>query len=149
MPRARNQEDCDLNMTPMIDVVFQLIIFFIVTITINENRNEDIMLERSIHGPEIKSDETSSPLTLVVEVDRKGRVSINDIAMSYDQLANIIGNRYNRYGIFPLMIRADYRTRHSHVKNVMDICTARGLGRVSFVAVKEPRTGKSRERWGN
>ncbi len=149
MSRARNQEECDLNMTPMIDVVFQLIIFFIVTITMTENRNEDIRLERSVYGPEIKSDETSSPLTLVVEVDRRGRVSINNIAMSYDQLGNIISGRYNRYGVFPLMIRADYRTRHSHVKNVMDICTSRGLGRVAFVAVKEPRTPESRARWGN
>jgi biopolymer transport protein ExbD len=136
-------------MTPMIDVVFQLIIFFIVTITMTENRNEDIRLERSIHGLEIKSDENSSPLTLVIEVDRKGRVSIRNVAMSHAQLAGIIDHRHRKYNVFPIMIRADYRTKHVHVKNVMDICTGLGIGRVSFVAVKDPRTPESKARWSN
>ncbi len=140
MPRRRNQEGCELNMTPMIDVVFQLIIFFIVTISMTESRNEDIQLEDAPHGPEIKTGDASSPLTLIIEVDRRGRVSISNIPLSHQDLANIIGARRQRYTTFPIMIRADYRTQHRHVKQVMDICTALGIGRVAFVAIKEPRT---------
>ncbi len=140
MSKHRHQEGCELNMTPMIDVVFQLIIFFIVTISMTESRNEDIRLEDAPHGREITGRETSSPLTLVIEVDRSGRVSISNLPMSHQQLANIIDHRRRRYTTFPIMIRADYRTQHRHVKQVMDICTALGIGRVSFVAIKEPRT---------
>ena len=134
-------------MTPMIDVVFQLIIFFIVTITMTENRNEEIRLERAVNGPEIKNDESASPLTLVIEVDRKGRVSISNVPLTFPKLAQIIDYRRRRYNVFPIMIRADYRAKHVYVKNVMDVCTALGIGRVAFVAVKEPRTPDSKARW--
>ncbi len=146
MSKSRNQEGCDLNMTPMIDVVFQLIIFFIVTITMTENRNEDIRLERAPHGPEITNQDTSSPLTLVIEVDRRGRVSINNFPMTFTQLRDILDYRRRRYNVFPIMIRADYRTQHRHVANVMGICTELGIGRVAFVAIKEPRTKDSKTR---
>ena len=32
MSKKRNSEGCETNMTPMIDVVFQLLIFFIITL---------------------------------------------------------------------------------------------------------------------
>ena len=41
--RSRN-DDGELDMTPMIDIVFQLIIFFIVTITITKEVNPEIEL---------------------------------------------------------------------------------------------------------
>ena len=45
MRRKRSSESCDIDMTPMIDVVFQMIIFFIVTMKMDENVNKDIILE--------------------------------------------------------------------------------------------------------
>lgn len=138
--KDRQQEECELNMTPMIDVVFQLIIFFVVTITMAENRNEDIRLEKAPHGPEITSQDDSSPMTLVIEVDRRGRVSINNFPMTFGKLRDILDYRRRKFNVFPVMIRADYRTQHRHVANVMGICTDMGIGRVSFVAIKEPRT---------
>jgi biopolymer transport protein ExbD len=60
--------------------------------------------------------------------------------MSFETLAGIIDYRRKRYNVFPIMIRADYLTKHSHVKRVMDICTNMGIGRVSFVAIKETKT---------
>ena len=147
MARKKNQESCDLNMTPMIDVVFQLIIFFIVTINMSESRNEDIKLQLGQNGPEIKTDETS--LALIIEVDRKGRVSISNIPLSYQKLGQIINRRVKRFKTFPCMIRADVRTEHKHVKRVMDVCTANGIARVSFVAIKDPRTPETRKRFPN
>ena len=147
MSRARNQEGCELNMTPMIDVVFQLIIFFIVTITMTENRNEEIRLEKAIHGEVIDGKQKSSPLTFVIEVDRKGRVSINGFPTTFEQLRNNLDYRRRKYDVFPVMIRADSRTQHRHVAHVMGICTELGIGRVSFVAIKDPRTPESKARW--
>ena len=50
MSSKRNQEQCTIDMTPMIDVVFQLIIFFIVTINVADQRDETIRLEMGPHG---------------------------------------------------------------------------------------------------
>ena len=133
----RRAEMAELNLTPMIDVVFQLIIFFIVTVKMNEEINEDIILETAPHGPVITS-EGSDPRTLVIEVDRRGRISIHNVPMSPGELRRILVGRWNRYhGAFPVMVRADYRSQHQHVRAVMDICSGIGIWRINFVAVQE------------
>jgi len=126
-------------MTPMIDVVFQLIIFFIVTMKMEESANPDIILEHAKEGPEYEGD---NPLTMTIEVDRRGWISMNNIQMKPEVLHNIVKHRYNKFGTFPVMIRADKRTQHKDVRKVMDICTACGLWRIDFAAIKEEKTKK-------
>lgn len=135
----KKQEDCELNMTPMIDVVFQLIIFFIVTLNMSEAKNEDIELALGPHGPEIDTDDPMASLSLVIEVDRKGRISIGNMTMTREQLKALLQRRYNKYGTFPVMIRGDYKARHRHIRAAMDIVTECGIGRVSFIAIKEKK----------
>ncbi len=131
--RAANT-DGELDMTPMIDIVFQLIIFFIVTIKMEETANPDIELEEARSGPTFKGE---NPLTMTIEVDRRGWISINNCQLTPQRLHGIIQNRFNHYGTFPVMIRADKKTRHADVRKVMDICTSVGLWRIDFAAIKE------------
>ncbi len=136
----KKPEGCAIDMTPMIDVVFQLIIFFIVTINLSENINPEIVLENGRNGPLI--DNKQDKTTIVVEVDKKGYISVHSIPMSHQQFRQIIRNRYNKMGEFPLLIRGDYRTSHQHIRQVMDMCTEIGLYRIQFAAVKEPKGKK-------
>lgn len=136
MRRKRRTDGCELDMTPMIDVVFQMIIFFIVTIKMDENINEDIELESSREGPLYKGED---PRTMVIEVDRRGWLSINNAQLTESALQGIIRGRYKRYGTFPIMIRADRRTQHKDVRKVMDICTQEGIWRIDFAAIKEKK----------
>ncbi len=131
-------EGCELNMTPMIDVVFQLIIFFVVTLKMTETVNPDIVLEDGKHGEIITAD-NQTPQTVEIEVSRRGRISISNATLNTGMLETIIRNRYNKYGAFPVMIRADYRTRHEDVKKVMDVCTRNGVWKVGFIAVQDRR----------
>lgn len=138
MKRKRsNSAGCELDMTPMIDVVFQMIIFFIVTIKMDENINEEIVLEEAVDGPLYKGED---PRTMVIEVDRRGWLSINNVQLTEAQLRNIIRGRFSRFGMFPVMIRADRRTEHRHVRRVMDLCTEIGIWRIDFAAIKERKT---------
>jgi biopolymer transport protein ExbD len=128
---------CEIDMTPMIDVVFQLIIFFVVTMKMSQDVNEDIVLEDGKHGVTLTS-ENMPPVTLEIEVDRRGRMSIHNASLSESNLRDIMRARVNKYGNeFPVMIRADRRTQHEKVRRVMDICTAAGVWKLSFVAVSE------------
>ena len=146
MPRARRRESkgCDIDMTPMIDVVFQLIIFFIVTIKMEKDVNEEIELCDATHGPAIEKRE---PRTTIVEVDRRGWISMHGAQLTKRQLQSILRAKYRRLrGPFPVLIRGDYRTRHEDVRSVMDICTGMGIWRLSFAAIKER---KAEERKGH
>jgi biopolymer transport protein ExbD len=130
----KNAEGCPLDMTPMIDVVFQLIIFFIVTITMEAESNPDIELAEAVHGPVI---EDLAPQTTVIEVDRRGWISMHNVQLSKQNLRSMMKSKYRRYGEFPILIRADYRTRHEDVREVMDICAESGIWRIDFAAIQE------------
>ncbi|MBP5511759.1 MAG: biopolymer transporter ExbD [Kiritimatiellae bacterium] len=135
-------EECAMDMTPMIDVVFQLIIFFVVTLKMTDDTNKDIILEEGKDGETLTQD-NMPPTTLEIEVDEFGKISIHNAKLSPSDLAGILRNRVNKYGNeFPVLIRADKRTQHKDVKRVMDVCTASGVWKLSFVAIQEQKAGK-------
>ena len=136
--KRKAMEGCEMNMTPMIDVVFQLIIFFIVTLKMTENINPDIILEDGKHGEIITADNQPTQ-TIEIEVSRRGRISISNAQLDMARLERIIRNRYDKFGSFPVMVRADYRTRHEDVKRVMDACTRNGVWKIGFIAVQDRR----------
>ena len=133
----RHSGGCELDMTPMIDVVFQMIIFFIVTVKFTENFNEDIRLENGPNAQEIKTKDMAA--TMIVEVDKRGWISLNGAQTTPAQLRSLIKRRYDRMGEFPVLIRGDYRTKHRDIRTVMDICSESGIYQITFVAIKEPR----------
>ncbi len=141
----RNDENPELDLTPMIDVVFQLIIYFIVTIKQMKEINKTIVLEDAVHGKMITQE--SDPRKIIVEIDRRGKISINNAPMSSTMFRNIMIGRYKRFhGSFPVLVRGDYRTEHKAIRQVMDICTEIGITKISFVAVMEHKQTKGRHR---
>ena len=139
MAKKPNNEDVSLDMTPMIDVVFQLIIFFVVTLKMSDDKDTTIKLEDGKAGIPLTQEELP-PSQLTIDVARNGRVSLSNITLSDQMLAQKIQERKARYGTeFPCMIRADWRTKHRDIKRVMDVCTANGVWKLSFVAIKEAK----------
>lgn len=141
---AKEYAQCEIDMTPMIDVVFQLIIFFVVTMKMNQDSNQDIVLEDGKNGIILTAD-SMPPTTLEIEVDRRGRVSIHNATLTERNLRDILRARINKHGNeFPVLIRADRRAMHEKVRKVMDICTSSGLWKLSFVAVEEHKKQDSK-----
>jgi len=131
-----SHEGCDIDMTPMIDVVFQLIIFFIVTIKMEQDVNPDIVLANAKWGPVIKEED---PRTMVVEVSQRGWISIHGAQLTRTKFLDIMTGRLKRYGAFPVLIRGDYRAKHEDIRAVMDICSQIGIWRINFAAIKEKK----------
>ena len=130
------QENPQLDMTPMIDVVFELIIFFVVTLTQCQAKDETIKLEDGRYGIELTPEELP-PTRMMVDIARTGRISMGDITMTPEQIGQRVKERKRKFGEFPVLIRADYRARHEAVARVMNACTANGIWKISFMAVYE------------
>ncbi|MFC1498556.1 ExbD/TolR family protein [Verrucomicrobiota bacterium] len=129
-----SRDNDGLNMTPMIDVVFQLIIFFVVTISISSKYNETIELTKTPHG-----DTQISPNTMTIEVDKRGWISINGTPVSYEALDVMLDNRRNRIGTFPVMIRGDNRTKHADIESVLNLCGNHGIHQIKFATKHDTR----------
>ena len=138
MARKTN-ENPQLDMTPMIDVVFELIIFFVVTLTQANAKDETVRLEDGKHGIELTPDELP-PTHLIVDVARTGRISMCDVTITPAELGRRVKERMRRYGEFPVLIRADYRAKHKAVADVMNACTMNGIWKLSFVAVYDRKS---------
>ena len=144
------QENPQLDMTPMIDVVFELIIFFVVTLTEAQKKDETIELEDGVHGIALTPEELP-PTHMQIDIasrDKKGktlphgRISMGDRELSPDEIQRRVKERMRKYGEFPVLIRADYNCRHEVVARVMNAVTAAGIWKISFMAVGEDRTSK-------
>ena len=139
----KSQENPQLDMTPMIDVVFELIIFFVVTLTQANAKDETVRLEDGKHGIELTPEELP-PTHLIVDVARTGRISMCDVTITPAELGRRVKERMRKYGEFPVMIRADYRAKHKAVAEVMNACTQNGIWKLSFVAVYDRKSETKR-----
>ena len=70
--RHRKKRDLEISITPMIDVVFLLLIFFMVTTTFNKNTALQITL------PESGSKELAPRKLLVLSIDSKSQYYLNE-----------------------------------------------------------------------
>lgn len=135
MASKKNYES-NLDMTPMIDCVFQLMIFFIVTIKMDDDSiSEKIKLAQSPNGPAI---EKKAPGTMIIQVDEKGNILMGMAVCNEAALRGIVGYAVNRIGAsqVSILIRADAKTKHFYVRRVMDICTEKGIWKIQFAATK-------------
>ena len=146
----RPQENPALDMTPMIDVVFELIIFFVVTLTESQKTDETIELEDGTNGIVLTPEELP-PTHMQIDVairDTKGnrlrhaRISMADREISTSELQRRVEDKKKRIGEFPILIRADYDTPHSEIAKVMNACTSAGIWKISFMAIYEDRTSE-------
>ena len=139
------QENPQLDMTPMIDVVFELIIFFVVTLTEAQRKDETIELEDGRHGIVLTPEELPPTHMMIdVGINKKGmpRISMGDRDMTPDEIGRRVKEKYRKIGEFPVMIRADFACPHYAIARVMNACTANGIWKISFVAVGEDKTSK-------
>jgi biopolymer transport protein ExbD len=136
--RARREEEyLNGNLTAMIDVVFQLIIFFVCTTNLQkESLDENIQLALAPHGKPVT---TKNPLEINVDVDSKGRIIIARNLIEPDWLRLILKKAVVEYGAdnVPVVVRADGGTRHMQIQTVLDACSSAGIYKIKFAAVKE------------
>ncbi|MBU1694286.1 MAG: biopolymer transporter ExbD [Verrucomicrobia bacterium] len=132
----KKAEEPGMNMTPMIDVVFQLIIFFVTTVDLEKKAiDENLKMAMAPHGVAV---EKKDPRTVFVDVDQNGRISIARTYMSPAMLRVILRKAVSQHGqTIPVVIQGDGRAKHEAVKQVMDSCAAVGLWKVKFAATKE------------
>ena len=128
--------DAKLDMTPMIDVVFQLIIFFVVTAAMqNKALETNVRMAMAPNGP---IETVKDPRTVMVDVVADGKIQIMKTTISEGQLLTILNNARKTSGqSTPVVIRGDLLTKHEAIKRVMDICGKAGLWKIRFAALKE------------
>ena len=128
--------DAKLDMTPMIDVVFQLIIFFVVTAAMQDKAMEtNVLMAMAPNGP---IETVKDPRTVTVDVVADGTIQLMKSRISEGQLLVLLNNARKTSGqSTPVVIRGDLTAKHEAIRRVMDICGKAGLWKIRFAALKE------------
>ncbi|MBM3863459.1 MAG: biopolymer transporter ExbD [Verrucomicrobia bacterium] len=130
MKFARRQlEPASMQLAPMIDIVFLLLIFFIVTWQFSRSETElDVSVPTAEEGAEL--DRPKGEIIINVLEDRTIRVegSTVDLAQLHTKLAAIARQFENQ----PVRIRGDGKVDYQRIVEVIDTCQKAGIWNISF-----------------
>lgn len=138
-----SQEEVTINLTPLIDIVFLLLIFFMVSTTFSKESQLRIRLPDASPDSEIEQ----RPSRLVVAITKSGDYSIRGpnestghhlLSRERSVLAQAMAKGAQGTDELVVVIRADRKTPHEAVVRVMDVARKLGLVRITF-ATQKPR----------
>lgn len=129
-------EQPGLNLTPMIDIVFLLIIFFMVGTKFSE-------LERKIglQIPEVTDHGalTAAPERRVVNVYRDGRIELDQQEISLELLRDRLETARSQYAELGVLVRGDGLGPYQNVAAVLNACKQAGIRDLNLsVQIKPP-----------
>jgi len=129
--RPRAQEDVSVDLTSLIDVVFLLLIFFMVSTTFEQPAALKVDLPEA--SAVESQPEIPQRLELVIAAD--GRMYLNDQELVDDRVETIKAAFTQQVGndrSLPLLLRADRETPHHFVVTVMDVAAQLGFVNLSI-----------------
>lgn len=122
-------------MTPMIDMVFLLIIFFLTATTFTQKEREQDVLLPSTSG--VGSLSKALSRNLIINVKKDGGIFVAGTKYAEDDLLLIISNQNAQLNNgLKVKIRADKRTRYGNVARVLAIVEKAGVSRL-YVDTKQ------------
>lgn len=132
--RHKKPEELDVNITPLVDVVFLLLIFFMVSTTF------DRQSELNIELPEANGEITKSEKKEIeIFIKQDGKYIINGQVLVNSKIDTLIRNLRHESGGdegIRVIISADKLSTHQAVMTVMDAARQVGLIHITFSAVK-------------
>jgi biopolymer transport protein ExbD len=133
--RPHRREPADINLTPLIDVVFLLLIFFMVSTTFKDEARLRVQLPDA-QGEEIPAEE---PEMIRLVIDRTGSFNVDGQAVldrKTKSLVEVLKERLGEREPLPVLIQADAATPHQAVMTALDAASQVGLVQIAFAATR-------------
>ena len=114
-----------LSLTPMIDVIFLLLIFFLVSTKFTEEeRKLDVLLPDASEAQPL----TSKPRELYVNIDANGRYFVSGKTLALEELEQVLQKaEVNNPGRASIIIRADERSEVKYLAAAINACVKAGI----------------------
>jgi biopolymer transport protein ExbD len=120
----------DINMTPLIDLTFLLLIIFMITMPLLE-------YGVNVNPPEMNADPLPDDNSKIINLDADGNVVFNKTSFQLDELRSRLEKELKINPKLLIMIRADGTRPYKEVMNVMKSVKEAGIQEVSLVTQAE------------
>lgn len=133
-------EESAVTLTPLIDVVFLLIIFFLVATTFHKLEDDlAINLPESRGGAQAERTERE----IVINVRENGMLVMNGEIVSDEQLNARLAAAAQRDTNTPIVIRGDRKAYHEHIVNIISACVVNRLANVNIAIFPVEETAEN------
>ena len=125
--RQLRRPEVSINLTPLIDVVFLLLIFFMVSTSFSE------LTQLVVDLPEAEGAPASTDTTLLLVVDVEGNMTLDGAPVSNDArgLSEALRQRLTGNTDIPVTLSADSMTPHQYVVTAIDVAAQLNITRLT------------------
>ena len=125
--QKQQRETSQLDMTPLVDVVFNLLIFFMLSTTFVTTPGIKINLPKA-SAKELKVQEKE----IRIAMTRSGRIYVNRKLVTLDDVRRILKQKARINPKMLVIIQADAQVTHGKVVQIMDIAKTAGLNKLAI-----------------
>ena len=128
--RQLRRPEVSINLTPLIDVVFLLLIFFMVSTSFSE------LTQLVVDLPEAEGAPASTNTTLLLVVDVEGNMTLDGAPVPKDArgLSEALRQRLSGNTDIPVTLSADAMTPHQYVVTAIDVAAQLNITRLTIAA---------------
>jgi len=128
--RDRKRADFMVEMTPLVDVVFLMLIFFMVStsFTVSDSLKLELPASKS-------SSQDKQVKEVLISIDASGQLYVQEEAVEDGALRRRVLNISKGDPNMRVVLRADANTRHKRVVYVMDTVRELGMGKLAIATV--------------
>ena len=134
--KAQEHEPLFINLTPMIDVILTLLIFFMAATKLYDwsEQKLDVQIPKVIAAKPL----TEAPKEITLKITQDGAVVYEGEPLSLEEVVNRLRDARETYPDQTVVIRGDGRVAYQRVAEVMSACEAAGISHLA-VSVRETR----------
>jgi len=124
---CQEEERHGLQIAPLIDIVFLLLIFFLVATTFYEAEKDiTIELAEATEG----TDRDKTPRVVIVNVRKSGVIVVNERVKTLDQVREHLASVKQRNPAVSVVVRCDRHTFHKYFVRILNLCEKLGVSNV-------------------
>ncbi len=129
--RIREEEEAAIDMTPMLDIVFIMLIFFIVSTSFLKEAGIEVS------KPKAQQSQKTDKANIFIAIRENGEIWMDKRVVDIERVSANIERMLAETPTEVVVIQADKEAKHGIVVKVMDQIKASGIDRISIAAEKK------------
>jgi biopolymer transport protein ExbD len=116
----------DINITPMLDLAYVLLVIFILMCTASV-QGVKVNLPKASAAPSL-----AKPKTKAISVNNEGKIFLDTVPVTLQELEQRLAQLKTQIPDFPVVIKGDSQTQYQGIMDVLDVLGRLGLNQVGL-----------------
>jgi biopolymer transport protein ExbD len=134
--KVKRDDQTAINLTPMIDIVFLLIIFFMVSSHFTNKNHVERDIAISVPQVSASGALTAAPRNRIIDIFSDGRVALDEKVVSINELEARLSDAKQQFNQIGVTVRGDGECAYQHVVEVIATCKRAKIEKVDAALIE-------------